>query len=544
MQTRNKTFAVNFHAVVLGSILLAAFIFIIHCYQDFGITWDETVQSRYGELAWDYYASGGNDTRCNSYLNLRFYGPLFELVAATLYRQFPALKWDIRHLLVAFTALLGVMGVIKFARLFADPWIPIFSALFLIMLPAYVGHAFGNSKDIPFACAFTWAMYFLTHMWRHGSAITYGQCTRCGLCIGVAMAIRIGGVMLWLFLPVIGGFHLIIANLKTNSISREKLVSLTIKLLLIPIISWGIMIVCWPWAHQNPILHPWQALKLATEFSSTYHLLYAGSSINSNALPWHYLPWYLLITTPLTLLIFIIFGIFAGVKALASKPQSELSQPENRQTNSTDCAVLFSLFLWFLFPILYFVVMRPNVYDGIRHFLFLQPAMAIIGGYGAAAIYRQCQRQVEHKLLLSVLLMLLLCPLLPMVRLHPYQYTYFNEIVGGVAQAGSRYESDYWLTSYKEAAEWINQEKKRLHKQQLRILLAANNNSRTCFDSYLDDGIQTELLFSRLPTNELPPGFDYYVATTRFGLSANFPASTIVKEIGRQSAIFTVIKGH
>jgi len=40
-----------------------------------------------------------------------------------------------------------------------------------------------------------------------------------------------------------------------------------------------------------------------------------------------------------------------------------------------------------------------------------------------------------------------------MVRLHPYQYTYFNRLIGGVAGAQSRYMLDYWGLSFKQAAQ-------------------------------------------------------------------------------------------
>jgi len=42
------------------------------------------------------------------------------------------------------------------------------------------------------------------------------------------------------------------------------------------------------------------------------------------------------------------------------------------------------------------------------------------------------------------------------VTLHPYQYIYFNEFVGGLHGAGSLYETDYWGSALKEAVEWFN----------------------------------------------------------------------------------------
>jgi hypothetical protein len=38
-----------------------------------------------------------------------------------------------------------------------------------------------------------------------------------------------------------------------------------------------------------------------------------------------------------------------------------------------------------------------------------------------------------------------------LVRLHPYEYVYYNHLVGGIRGAAGRYELDYWATSYREA---------------------------------------------------------------------------------------------
>jgi hypothetical protein len=44
-------------------------------------------------------------------------------------------------------------------------------------------------------------------------------------------------------------------------------------------------------------------------------------------------------------------------------------------------------------------------------------------------------------------------PVVEMVRLHPYQYTYFNRIAGGVPGAQGRYMLDYWGLSFKQASQ-------------------------------------------------------------------------------------------
>ena len=46
-------------------------------------------------------------------------------------------------------------------------------------------------------------------------------------------------------------------------------------------------------------------------------------------------------------------------------------------------------------------------------------------------------------------------PIIAMARLHPYQYTYYNSLAGGVAGARSRYMLDYWALSFKQASQGL-----------------------------------------------------------------------------------------
>jgi hypothetical protein len=44
------------------------------------------------------------------------------------------------------------------------------------------------------------------------------------------------------------------------------------------------------------------------------------------------------------------------------------------------------------------------------------------------------------------------------VRLHPYEYVWFNHLAGGVRAAQSRYMLDYWGLAFKQAGEALRQE--------------------------------------------------------------------------------------
>jgi len=56
-------------------------------------------------------------------------------------------------------------------------------------------------------------------------------------------------------------------------------------------------------------------------------------------------------------------------------------------------------------------------------------------------------------------------PVIGMVRLHPYEYTYFNPAAGGVRSAQHRYMLDYWGLAFKQAADALRAKIEATHAQ-------------------------------------------------------------------------------
>ena len=69
-----------------------------------------------------------------------------------------------------------------------------------MMLPRFYGHAFINSKDIPFACAVAWSMLALIRLVEARGSL--GRVLACGLAFGVALALRPGSAPLLAVLGV------------------------------------------------------------------------------------------------------------------------------------------------------------------------------------------------------------------------------------------------------------------------------------------------------------------------------------------------------
>jgi hypothetical protein len=105
-------------------------------------------------------------------------------------------------------------------------------------------------------------------------------------------------------------------------------------------------------------------------------------------------------------------------------------------------------------PILIAVLTRPAMYNGIRHFIFVVPPMAIVGGLAADGIIRALGRlsRAAGAGAVTAILVGMALTVDTMVDIHPYQYTYFNGLFGGIYAADARFMLDYWGLAFKQAS--------------------------------------------------------------------------------------------
>src|SRR5262249_43736707 len=130
-------------------------------------------------------------------------------------------------------------------------------------------------------------------------------------------------------------------------------------------------------------------------------------------------------------------------------------------------AVLLMLVMAALFPIALTVATKPAMYNGVRHFVFVLPPLAVLGGLAGCFVverlgawFRPLGAAAAALLVAGVAL-----PVIEMVQLHPYQYAHFNLLAGGVQGADDRYMLDYWGLAFKQAS------------QELRAKLAERHES-------------------------------------------------------------------
>lgn len=493
----------------------------------YGISWDAYVRRYHGEMIRSYFLSLGADRSASTYGDLRLYTALPDFLAALMYQGVPELRHQVRHAVTAAFALATVPALYQIAKLLGRPWAGPLASLILLSLPVFFGHAFINSKDIPLAAAFAWAMLGLVWLFQE-HRFTWPRVVVAGLALGFPLTIRPGVWPILVFMLVAVVLYSDLAARRDRVEGSERRSGW--KLLGLVGVSWTTMVAVWPWAHENPLLHPLFGIWAAGSFPTVVPVLFEGVSYSSDALPRRYLLKMFGLKTPTAVLLLALGGLLVVlVRAWSDRSGRGLGN--------------FVVATWLLAPLAAWTLTTPNIYDGIRHFIFVLPALALCAAIGALALLEVIRPRPTRWLTGTVLALLLAAPVTNLIQLHPYEMTYYNRWAGGVGGAAERYETEYWVTSYREAAEWISAQD-RSRTGPVRVLVAANELSAEAARQFLPADAVVDLTFASRPEEVLPPDYDYYMATTRYRLSDNFPGTPVVFRVGRDGATFAVVRGH
>ncbi len=426
-------------------ILLAVAVVAYLTFEDYGLGWDDYTHSQYGQLLLDYYASGFNDHRAFSFVNLYMYGGGFDMAAGLIAKVLPFDLFETRRLVGAGVGLIGFFLVWRTARRLAGPVAGLIALMLMACEPQFYGHMFINPKDAPFAVAMAALLYALVRAIEEYPRPSAATIAIFGVSLGLTLGTRIMGGMaaLYVILPL----ALLIAHDWRHHDARFALKDFgRFVLWLVPglILCYAIMALVWPWSVQEP-LNPFRAVGYFSHFfEKPWKEMYDGQAISVPDMPRTYLPTYLGIKLPELLLL---LGGLGVIGCLVASFNRDL--PVRRR------AAILLIALAFTIPVGITVATRPAMYNGIRHFIFVLPPLCVLGGVAASWLLRRLAGWSPFAALAGAAAILfgLAFPLHEMIELHPYQYAYFNNLVGGVRAADSRYMLDYWGLSFKQATD-------------------------------------------------------------------------------------------
>jgi len=432
-------------AGAIGILVLAGAIALL-IFRDFGLGWDDYTHSQYGDLLVSLYASGFADKRALSFVNLYMYGGGFDLLAALTAKVLPFGLFETRRLIGAAVGLIGLFVTWRLGRRLGGPLAGLIALVLLATCPLYYGHMFINAKDAPFAVASVIALYGIVRAFETYPRVTPATVALCGVGVGLAVGSR-----------VLGGFTVLDAVLPLPAIVAIRSRDIGLRkafaecgpfiLAFVPgiILAYLVMGLVWPWSVIAP-LNPFHAVEYFSNFfEKPWRELFDGRLIPVPDMPRSYVPTLVALKLPEILLALGGCGIGGAIVAVASRKHGG---------DAGRRAALLAVLLAATLPVFVTVATRPAMYNGIRHFVFVVPAFAVLGGLAAAWIARRLQRHGRAVLGAGALVLLLgiASPVADMAWLHPYEYTHFNRIAGGAAGARPRFMLDYWGLSLTQAS--------------------------------------------------------------------------------------------
>ena len=264
----------------------------------------------------------------------------------------------------------------------------------------------------------------------------------------------------------------------------------------------------WPYLWPDPVGRLIVSLRVMSQYPWPGQVLFNGVQYESTDIPRTYLP--VLLGIQLTEPVWVLFfaGLVVAILGFVKKREH--------------VELLALTAIWFVLPLAGFIVSHTPLYDNFRQVFFILPPVFLMAG----VVFEKVKWR-------AWLIPLVILPgVIGILRLHPYEYIYYNTFIGGEKGAFRRFELDYWGTSYREAADWLNE----VAPPNADVWV---DGPAHLLDMYLRDDLK---MFSPYEV-ERAEHYDYAVLTTRYDLDLNeYPDAEGVYKIERGGALLTVIK--
>jgi tetratricopeptide (TPR) repeat protein len=444
--------------------LLALILIMMLCMvPQYGITGDEVTQWKYGDFVWRYIKTFGGDkgVLTDPYITqkaLQYYGGFYDGIAAMLNDIFqPKNPFLLRHYWNAIFGFFGIVFAGLLAKEFSGWRAAIIAVLFMVFTPRIFGEMFNNPKDIPFATGYLAALLCIVKWLKtlNTDTLKWKSTIWLGLSIALAISVRVGGILVIAYL----GMFYIVEMYRMKGFGSKVFGKSLKHLAVAVVIGWIGSCLFWPYALENIIGNPIEAVKKMSAYPLAIRSLYdgrlqsianmvyddAGKPISGTFnLPSSYLLNWLYMGMPLFILITFAGSFFYGYKYTRERK------------NSYYLLLLFAT----VFPVFYIIYKKSVVYDGMRHILFVLPVMVVLSALFLDYIIRMFtgKKAIQYAIAGATLLLVAL-PARFMFANHPNEYVYFNELEGGIKGAYGNYETDYYFNSLKGGFDWLKEHK-------------------------------------------------------------------------------------
>jgi len=418
--------------ILAASLGLLTFGVLIVTGEDMGWTWDEAYYFMSSELQIAWFKAVYNALRAGNLdvvlsqkvIDEYWLWNLYHNPHPPLYRMLSGLGWfafqdtlgDMRayRLATAMQAAVLISLLFIVIRRRFGILAGLYGSLPLLLCPLFFGHANLAATEIPLA------MFWLLACWAfwQGRDHAWGSLLA-GIFWGAALAVKFTAVLI----PV----PLLLWSMLYKD--KRAVRSLACAAVLGPLIAIALNPGWW-YQPLDKIVH-FLSISLSRKETIPITTFFLGKIYHFSP-PWYYCPVMLMITTPVTFLSSMLLGLICFCK----------------QRLRTKYDTLFLLNV----PWICGVVMLPNapVHDGIRQFFAVLPFLAYAASAGFWLLGEWLKAvplpgAAKKMLLPAFLAGLVLLSAYQLRGYHPYELSYYNELIGGLRGAAARgMEVTYW----------------------------------------------------------------------------------------------------
>jgi len=423
-----------------SSVLLLILMLLLS--KNAGISCDEVLHYDHSVSVYNYFASHGKDQSAlnTPVTNLKYYGQSYDNMVTILIKWFHIDNiYGFRHIMSTLAGWLLILITALFAIWLTDYKAGIIVLIMFAVSPTFIGHTQNNLKDIPFALAYIASIFFTLKFLVSGRKNSFHDIVFLIASIAFSISIRAGGLLSICYLFLFFIVFYLFKFLREKKIDMVQIRTKFFWICGISVISWFLSIILWPYALHGPVKNVIESYRVMAHFPSTFRQIFEGKVEWSDSMPWYYLPKSMLITVPITILTgLVLFCIFLRNKL----------NPEKMLLYGL---IIFSV----LFPILFVVYEKSNLYSSWRQFLFIYPAIVLLASIGYYNLYKYFKISYLRWTIIFFIGLLSLHPLKFMINNPKFYYLYYNQFVGGLRGAYSNYETDYYYAGQTAASKWL-----------------------------------------------------------------------------------------
>ena len=354
-----------------------------------------------------------------------YYGILFDLPLAYIETFFnisdPINYFYLRHISISAFFLLSGFYFYKIINLrFNNLYLALFGFLIFVFTPRIYGNAFFDNKDILFLSMFTINMYFYL---KFNKTNRIKDLIIFALLCAFSTSTRIIGILI----PF--SFYIL---LLFKSISEKKIKD-NIKIFFIFTLSFLIFLfIHWPYLWTLNISQ-WLNFFSPFFYAMNPTVFFNGEFYQSKFLPMHYLPLWIILTTPAYLILIFLLGFVYQTRRFFLRfiliEESRLLYKDDLWRSNNEKYDLY-IFLNFLSVIILYFSTKLALLSGWRHFYFLNFFIIYYSCFFIFILMNLLRNKDNlKKTFIYSLIFFIILHFSDLYKYHPFQSVYFNNLI-------------------------------------------------------------------------------------------------------------------